>query len=76
MPSRAPREHHAKRTSAAALFSVALADTITPPSTVFAAYNHYAGPKDIAVYPYSGHEGGGTQHFLAQLAFLRQAGAG
>ncbi len=32
----------------------------------------YAGPKDIAVYPYSGHEGGGTRHFLAQLAFAGQ----
>jgi len=68
--------NHAKRVTAAGLFSVALADSITPPSTVFAAFNHYAGPKDIAVYPFSGHEGGGTQHFLAQLAFLRQAGAG
>jgi cephalosporin-C deacetylase len=66
--------NHGKRASAAALFSVGLADTITPPSTVFAAYHHYAGPKDIAVYPYSGHEGGGTHHFLAQLAFLGQAG--
>jgi cephalosporin-C deacetylase len=47
---------------------------VTPPSTVFAAFNHYAGPKEIAVYPYNGHEGGGTQHFLGQLAFLRQAG--
>ena len=66
--------NHARRARAAALFSVGLTDTITPPSTIFAAYNHYAGPKDIAVYPYSGHEGGGTRHFLAQLAYLRQAG--
>jgi len=66
--------NHAKRATASALFSVGLADTITPPSTVFAAFNHYAGPKDIAVYPYNGHEGGGTPHFCAQLAFLRQAG--
>jgi cephalosporin-C deacetylase len=66
--------NHAKRTTGSALFSVGLADTITPASTVFAAYNHYAGPKDIAVYPYNGHEGGGTPHFLAQLAFLRKAG--
>jgi cephalosporin-C deacetylase len=64
--------NHAKRVTAPALFSVGLTDTITPPSTVFAAYNHYAGPKAIAVYPYSGHEGGGTAHYLAQLAFLRQ----
>ena len=66
--------NHARRARAAALFSVGLTDTITPPSTIFAAFNHYAGPKDIAVYPYSGHEGGGTRHFLAQLAYLRQAG--
>ncbi len=45
-----------------------------PLSTVFAAFHHYAGRKDIAVYPYNGHEGGGTRHFLAQLAFLRDAG--
>ncbi len=66
--------NHAKRATASAFFSVALADNITPPSTVFTAFNHYAGPRDIAVYPFSGHEGGGTQHFLAQLAFLRQLG--
>src|SRR5512139_2687770 len=30
-----------------ALFSVALMDDTCPPSTVFAAYNHYAGPKQI-----------------------------
>ena len=41
-------------------------DQIRPPSTVFAAYNHYAGPKEIEVYPFNGHEErrdgpGGTQ---------------
>ena len=66
--------NHGKRIGAPALFSVGLADTITPPSTVFSAYNHYAGPKDIAVYQFSGHEGGGTGHFLAQLDFLRDHG--
>lgn len=66
--------NHGKRVGVPALFSVGLADTITPPSTVFAAYNYYAGPKDIAVYQFSGHEGGGTRHFLAQLAFLRSHG--
>src|SRR5579862_4032351 len=67
-------DNHGRRAQAAALFSVGLADTTTPPSTIFAAFNHYAGSKDIAVYPYNGHEGGGTQHFLAQLAYLRRAG--
>jgi cephalosporin-C deacetylase len=62
--------NHAKRATAPALFSVGLADDITPASTVFAAYNHYAGPKNIEVYPFNGHEGGGTRQFLAQLNFL------
>ncbi len=62
--------NHAKRAMAPALFSVALADDITPPSTVFAAYNHYAGPKQIEVYEFNGHEGGGTTQFLAKLDFL------
>ena len=64
--------NHAKRASAPALFSVGLIDEITPPSTVFAAYNHYAGPKDIAVYPFTGHQSPGTRHLTAKLAFLEQ----
>jgi cephalosporin-C deacetylase len=39
-----------RRASAAALFSVALMDETCPPSTVYAAYNAYAGPKAISVY--------------------------
>jgi cephalosporin-C deacetylase len=62
--------NHAKRVSVPGLFSVGLIDDVTPPSTVFAAYNHYAGPKDIAVYPFNGHEGGGVRQFAARLAFL------
>src|SRR6185437_15198605 len=54
--------NHARRTSVPALFSVGLVDEITPASTVFAAYNHYAGPKAITVYPFNGHEGGGSRH--------------
>ena len=38
------------------LFSVGLMDDVCPPSTVFASYHHYAGPKDITVYAYNGHE--------------------
>ena len=66
--------NHARRVNAPALFSVGLTDTVTPPSTVFAAYNYYAGSKDIAVFQFSGHDGGGTPHFLAQLAFLTNLG--
>src|SRR5690606_21920301 len=42
----------ARRANAPALFSVALMDLICPPSTVYAAYNHYAGDKDNEVYHY------------------------
>ena len=63
--------NHAKRVAVPGLFSVGLADEITPPSTVFAAYNHYAGPKEIKVYSYNGHEGGGVVHVKQKLAFAR-----
>jgi cephalosporin-C deacetylase len=67
--------NHAKRTSVPALFSVGLIDDITPASTVFAAFNHYAGPKEIAVYPFNAHEGG-DRHLRAKLDFLaRRLGA-
>ena len=36
------------------MFSVGLADLITPPSTVFAAFNHYAGEKQIEIYEFNG----------------------
>ncbi|NLD47765.1 MAG: acetylxylan esterase [Clostridiaceae bacterium] len=36
--------------------SVGLIDDITPPSTVFAAYNHMECSKEIAVFRYFGHE--------------------
>ncbi len=61
----------AVRATTPALFSVGLMDVICPPSTVFAAYNHYAGPKEISVWPYNGHDGGGTDQALSRAAFLR-----
>jgi cephalosporin-C deacetylase len=60
----------AARTRSQAFFSVAVMDETCPPSTVFAAYNHFAGPKDIRVYHYNDHEGGGTHHFVEKVSFL------
>lgn len=60
----------AARASAPALFSVGLMDEVCPPSTVFAAYNHYAGPREIAVYPYNGHEGGEAEQTQRALSFV------
>jgi cephalosporin-C deacetylase-like acetyl esterase len=48
----------AKRATAPLLITAALMDPTCPPSTVFAAYNNYAGPKSVTVWPYNGHEGG------------------
>jgi len=63
----------AARAQAPALFSTALMDDVCPPSTVFAAYNHYAGrSKDIAVWPYNGHEGGEAFQQQRQLRFCRE----
>ena len=45
-------------------------DDICPPSTVFAAYNHYAGRKEIKVWPYNRHEGGETFQNIEKLKFL------
>ncbi|WP_062209134.1 acetylxylan esterase [Demequina oxidasica] len=66
----------AKRAHAPSLWSVALMDTIVPPSTTFAAFNWYgdrAGQgvgKAMEVYPYNGHEGGEWRQIEKQRAFL------
>lgn len=63
--------HFAARGRTPALFSVALADQTCPPSTVFAAFNAYAGDdKRIEVYPFNEHEGGGPFQQAAQLRWL------
>lgn len=63
----------AARAKAATLFSVALMDEICPPSTVYGAFNAYAGrSKAIEVYPFNTHEGGESTHELRQVAWLHQ----
>ncbi|MCY0899282.1 MAG: acetylxylan esterase [Firmicutes bacterium] len=53
------------------LMAVGLVDTITPPSTIFATYNHLTvADREIAVYRYFGHEN--MPHFvIRKLEFLR-----
>ncbi|MBK9211365.1 MAG: acetylxylan esterase [Anaerolineales bacterium] len=60
------------RAKAKTLFSTGLMDQVCPPSTVYAAYNHWAGEKDIKVYPYNGHEGGGSYQTLEKVKFLKK----
>jgi cephalosporin-C deacetylase len=62
----------AARAKAPALFSTALMDEVCPPSTVFAAYNHYAGPKEMRVYSYNDHEGGEAFQGMEKLRFMKQ----
>lgn len=62
----------ARRAQAPALFSVGLADEVVLPSTVYAAYNAYAGrAREMAVYPFNSHEGGGLHHWTRQVRWLR-----
>jgi len=63
----------AARATAPAVFSVGLMDVTCPPSTVFAAYNHYAGPKEMVVYPFNGHENG--ESIQSELKMARLAAA-
>lgn len=59
------------RAVAPALFSVGLMDEIVLPSSIFAAYHSYAAEKEIAVYPFNGHEGGAAFHWQRQVEWLR-----
>ncbi|HTV10534.1 MAG TPA: acetylxylan esterase [Acidimicrobiales bacterium] len=61
----------AKLAQAPSLFSVALMDTLCPPSTVYAAFNRYSGQKQIVEYPFNDHEGGELYHRARQLQWLK-----
>ncbi|GAB4156453.1 MAG: acetylxylan esterase [Roseiflexaceae bacterium] len=62
----------APRIRANALFSVGLMDEICPPSTVYAAYNYLSGPKQIRIYRYNHHEGGGAYQTIEKVRFLNE----
>jgi cephalosporin-C deacetylase len=63
----------AARANAPAQFSVALMDPTCPPSCVYSAYNHYAGPKQINVWKFNIHEGAAAHQAAHRVAFLHQA---
>jgi cephalosporin-C deacetylase len=70
----------AKRATAPALFSVGLLDPVCPPSTVYAARNHWGAgaagdaglAADIVEYPFNQHEGGAAAHWPRQSAWLAE----
>lgn len=59
-----------KTATAPALFSVAHMDQTCPPSTVYAAFNAYAGAKEICDYEFNDHEGGQIWQRVRQLRWL------
>jgi cephalosporin-C deacetylase len=61
----------ARRSRVPARFSVGLMDPITPPSTVYAAYNAYAGEKTMTEWAFNGHEAGGHLDLLGDIDFFR-----
>lgn len=63
----------APRASAPSVWSVAIMDDVCPPSTVYSAYNAYAGPKSIVEYAFNGHEGGQMHQAAHHLALLEKA---
>lgn len=62
----------AARMQARTLYSVGIMDTICPPSTVYASYNHVSSEKEIVEYHFNNHEGGGFQHTVEKIRYLRR----
>ncbi|HEY0867185.1 MAG TPA: acetylxylan esterase [Fimbriimonas sp.] len=65
-------QHLAPRIRAEVLMGTGLLDSVTPPSTVFAAYNKIGSKKRMVVYPDYGHEallgfGDMSYEFLMQM---------
>ncbi len=54
------------------LASVALKDEICPAQMYFATYNRICSEKDIVIYPFNGHEGGGAVHTEVKLGYLKK----
>jgi cephalosporin-C deacetylase len=60
----------ARRATVPVTMTVGLMDDVVPASTVFAAYNNYAGPKNLTVWSHNGHESGGSYDDIEALDFF------
>jgi cephalosporin-C deacetylase len=63
----------ADRIRAEVYVSVGGRDPVCPAKCFFATYNRIASPKAVEIYPFNGHEGGGSRHFARKLMRLRDA---
>lgn len=62
----------ADRITCPVLASVCLKDDICPAKYYFATFNRITSEKEIQVYPFNGHDGGGIAHGKRKLEFLRE----
>ncbi|WP_431043045.1 acetylxylan esterase [Streptomyces sp. P1-3] len=60
----------AERAVCPALFSLGLRDQVCSPASVAATYHHYAGPKQISVWPFAGHAEPNGYQRRAEVEFL------
>jgi len=54
------------------LISLGLKDPVCPPENVYAAANKISSEKELCVYPFGEHDGGGQVHVERKLAFFRR----
>lgn len=57
----------ARRATAPAWFSAGLRDEVCPPVTTIAAYHAYAGPKQLRLWEFNGHDAGGPEDLAIAL---------
>lgn len=63
--------NHAPNITCPTLVSCGLKDPVCPPDCAYAACNKITAPKEMAVYPFAEHEGGGAPHHLRKIRFVR-----
>ena len=52
--------------------SVGLQDRVCPPTINFAAFNKVTSKKEVRVYPFAQHEGGGEIHWKQKFEWIRK----
>lgn len=62
----------ADRINCPVLASVALKDETCPALMYFATYNRITSDKEIVIYPFNGHEGGGSRQKEKKLSYLAE----
>ncbi|MFJ9542291.1 acetylxylan esterase [Streptomyces sp. NPDC101225] len=61
----------ARRATAPAWFSAGLRDEVCPPVTTIAAYHAYAGPRQLRLWEFNGHDAGGSEDLAIALGAFR-----